>query len=331
MSERRTSCRPLWRLALLVAIGATPGCVNMGRLLAPEVSRVTLQASGRWIELNRVAVIDVQGTIASSSHTSPLAWGGTSVADVKERLDRAAADWGVRAVVLRINSPGGDVTGSDLIYQQVMAFRRETGIPVVACLMNVAASGGYYAACAADRIVACPTCVTGSVGVILRMYEAEELLRKVGVRAVSIKTGPKKDIGSFARRMTAEERDVLQGITQHLFDRFIQVIRERRPAVDEERLRTLRDGRIVTAAQALELGMVDELGYLEDAVARAKEQAGIQEADVIAYRSGYDANTNLYAATRTGPASPELATWLSEGLRAVTPGSGPDFMYLWVP
>ena len=205
-----------------------------------------------WFETNRIALVDVSGFIASETGFWTF-FGGTSVADVKQKLQLAAADSRVRAVVLRINSPGGEASASDMIYQEVLRFKEKTGKPVVAALMGTAASGGYYVALSADRIVASPTTITGSVGVIMDFVNVERLYGKIGLESEVIKSGEKKDIGSPTRPMTPEEREILQGLNRALFDQFLAVVRERRRGMDEQQLKTVSDGRIMTAQEALQL------------------------------------------------------------------------------
>ena len=263
---------------------ALAGCINVGPFPPEELERVVVEKSGHWLETNRIALVDVSGFIASESGFWTLL-GGTSVADVQQKLQLAAADSRVRAIVLRINSPGGEASASDTIYQEVLRFKETTGKPVVAALMGTAASGGYYVALSADRIVASPTTITGSVGVIMDLINMEELYGKLGLESVVIKSGEKKDIGSPTRPMTPEEREILQGLNRALFDQFLAKVRERRPAMDEQQLKTVSDGRVLSAQEALQLNLVDRVGYLRDAIQTACDLAKIESADVVLYRS----------------------------------------------
>lgn len=309
-------------LAAAVLVSASCGCVNLRSLIAGEVEEVVVRESPRWFERNRVALVDVGGFIG----TEP-SWllGGTTVADIKEKLDRAAADRRVKAVVLRIESPGGTVSASDIVYREVLRFKQQTGKPVVAALMGTAASGGYYVALAADRIVASPTTVTGSVGVVLHLLNVEGLFGKLGVKSDVIKSGGKKDIGSPMRPMTPEEREILEGVIAALFDRFVLAVRSGRPAMSEDDLAAVSDGRIVTAGRALELNMVDDIGYLDDAIAEAMALADVAHADVILYRPFPHYNANIYAATSSTEGMVE------QGLELLLRRSGPTFLYLWLP
>jgi protease-4 len=309
--------------AALLALSLAGCSVNVGAFPSDELERVVVEKSGHWLELNRIALIDVSGFIASESGFWTT-FGGTSVADVQQKLQLAAADSRVCAVVLRINSPGGEASASDVIYQEVMRFKEKTGKPVVAALMGTAASGGYYVALSADCIVASPTTVTGSVGVIMDLVNIEKLYGKLGLQSVVIKSGEKKDIGSPTRPMTPEERDLLQGLNCALFNQFLAVVRERRRAMDEPQLKTASDGRIMGAQDALQLNLVDRVGYLRDAIQLACGLAKVEHADVVLYRATPSYNSNIYA-----QASVEML--LEEGLNMLLLRRGPTFLYLWAP
>lgn len=304
------------------ALLATAGCINVAPLVGGQMQEVVVRESPRWFEPNKVAIVEVEGFIGGGGWFMP----GTSVADVRERLDRAAADASVRAIVLRVSSPGGEATASDTVFHEIMRFREETGRPVVAALRGTAASGGYYVALAADRIIAEPTAVTGSVGVSLHYVNLEGLLGKIGLKSEPIESGPLKGIGSPARPMTPEEHQILQGVINALFERFIGLVRERRPDMTEAQLKGIADGRVVTAQQALDLHMVDRIGYLDEALGEAYGLAGIEHADVTIYRHFPSYDRNIYsAATQEGDP-------LAHGLGLLLPPwSGTAFLYLWTP
>ncbi len=317
-----------WKSARACAAAALPalllaGCINVGAFPAQGLERVVVEKSGRWVETNRIALVDISGFIASESGFWTLL-GGTSVADVQQKLELAAADSRVRAIVLRINSPGGEASASDTIYQEVLRFKETSGKPVVAALMGTAASGGYYVALSADQIVASPTTITGSVGVIMDLLNMEKLYGKLGLEPVVIKSGEKKDIGSPTRPMTPEEREILQGLNRALFDQFLAKVRERRNGMDAQQLKTVSDGRVVSAQDALQLKLVDRIGYLRDAIKQACDLAKIESADVVLYRPTPSYNSNIYAQAGTG-------LLLEEGLNMLLLRRGPTFMYLWAP
>jgi len=316
------------RLFLLFVFACLPatlcGCIDLAPLVAGQMNEVVVEESPRFLEINKIALIDVDGVITAS----PSVWmprSGAAVADVREKLKRAAEDRRVVAVVLRINSPGGEVTASDMIHQDILRFKKETGRPVVAMLMGLATSGGYYIATAADVIVASPTTVTGSVGVIMQFVSVEDLFDKIGVEAEVVKSGAMKDIASPLRRMTAEERRILRGINESMFERFIAVVHESRP-VTEADLQTIRDGRILSADQAVALHLADRTGYLDDALRIARIRAGVGGADVVLYRPFPHYNANIYAS-----AFPARGGVLEHALELLLKQQGAAFLYLWEP
>jgi protease-4 len=210
---------------------------------------------------DRVAVVSIDGVI-------------TDAREVIEQLQRYRDRSGIKAVVLRINSPGGLVAPSQEIYQEVLRFRQESGKPVVASLASVAASGGYYIAAAADRIVANPGSITGSIGVLMQIPNVGGLLQKVGVKATVIKAGENKDLASVTRDLTDPERRILQGVLEDVHGQFIEAVAVGR-RMERARLEPLADGRIFSGRQALALGLVDELGDLSHAIERAGKLVGI--------------------------------------------------------
>ena len=242
------------RLAVGVILGALLFVVGVGltaALLGPR-----LPFGG-----DRVAVITVEGVIADAR-------------EVTEQLHRYRDLPSVKAVVLRVNSPGGAVAPSQEIYQEILTFRRETKKLVVASLGSVAASGGYYIAAAADRIVANPGSLTGSIGVILQIPNLGGLLQKVGIKATVIKSGENKDLASMTRDLTDSERRILQEVLDDVHGQFIDAVAAGRH-MDRTRVEPLADGRIFSGRQALGLGLVDELGDLSEAIGRAGALVGI--------------------------------------------------------
>ena len=215
---------------------------------------------------DRVGIIEIEGTMIT----------GTPVVD---EIRRFAKDDGIRAIVLRIESPGGVVAAAQEIYDELGKVRRR-GKPIVASMGGIAASGGYYIACGADSIVANPGTLTGSIGVIMRLPNAEELLKKIGLRYEVIKTGKYKDTGSMSRPMTPEERALLQEMLDDVHDQFVTVVSVERN-IDKDAVMEFADGRVMSGRQALELGLVDRLGGFRDAVLLAAELAEIDGEPVI--------------------------------------------------
>jgi len=313
------------RLARLTAVlWFLVGCSVVSIDLTPRVrplEETTLEGSGT----SKVLLIDLAGVLAEepiltleSRPQVPL------LARVREELEKAEDDKQVRAVLLRINSPGGTVTASDILYHDIMRFKEHRKIPVVASILDVGASGGYYVALAADRILAHPTTVTGSIGVLMLTVNAGGLLEKIGVSASYVKSGEFKDMGSPFRSLRPEEQALFQELIDRFYGRFVELVaRSRR--LDEARVRAFADGRVYTASQALALGLVDQIGYLDEAIATAKSAAGLTEAKVIAYHRPRQYRATIYSSAET----PAPAATLPDLARIVV--SGPRFLYLWWP
>lgn len=229
-----------------------------------------------------VAVVRIEGTIVSGREpdwaltTSDSAYSESIV----QRLERAEGDPSVKAVVLRVNSPGGGIVATDEIYTALTEMNK----PIVASMGEMAASGGYYVSCAASQIVANPATLTGSIGVISTVPNFEGLLDKIGIEMLVIKSGTMKDELSPYREPSEEEIAHWQGITDEAYEQFLGIVTEARE-LDPDEARELADGRVYTGRQALELGLIDELGNLSDAIDLAAELAGIEgEPRIIEYQ-----------------------------------------------
>jgi protease-4 len=273
--------------------------------------------------------VDVDGILGLAPVDGGLWTSENTVALAKEKLNRAAEDYWVKAVVVRVSSPGGSVTASDILYQELKEFRRKTGKKVIVWLMDVGASGGYYIAMGGDKVLAHPTCVTGSLGVIATLVNVEKLAQWAGVETTAVKSGEKKDMGSLFRKPTADEQKIFQAVIDEYYNRFVQVIVENRPNLDEKKIRALADGRIYTAAQAKEAGLVDDTCNLAGAIAAACQAADISDCRVVLYGAPVGYKDNIYA---TEAAAPKLG---ESGMRLpslpLSSGRRPVFMYLWLP
>jgi protease-4 len=274
----------------------------------------------------KILVIDVEGTISSLTGTSALAREGDLLSQVYFRLERASFDPLVRAIILRLETPGGEVTASDILYHEIVKFKEKTRRPVVGLMMSVAASGGYYIASACDTIIAHPSTITGSIGVISIFPSVESLFDKIGVRMNIIKSGRMKDEGSPFRSMTEDEKKSFQAIIDEYYQDFLDVIlKGRKNALSPEELRLIADGRVYTARQALNLKLIDDIGYFDSALKKALSMAGLGEAKVVAYTYYPKTKTNIYAAglKQTKVLETGLETWL--------PTLKSGFYYLWLP
>jgi len=227
----------------------------------------------------KVAVISIEGVILEGEGF------------VKRQIDQVRRDEDVKAVVLRVNSPGGTVSGADYLYHHLSRLRKERRLPMVVSMGSIAASGGYYVAMAvgtghSDTIFAEPTTWTGSIGVIIPHYDASQLLNQIGVEEDSVMSHPLKGMGSFTRPMTEEERKILQGLVDDSFERFKQIVRSGRSAFNQNpaALDELATGQVFTAQQAVDSGLVDRIGFIEDAIDRAIQLAGLPEDQVRVVR-----------------------------------------------
>jgi len=322
---------PSW-FAVIVATFLAAGCMPTGGIrITPVPEDRTLRervvARDPGLFLPKVAIIDIDGIITNNETGGLFSDGEHPVSLLVEKLRAAERDKAVKAVVLRINSPGGGVTASDLMYHEVNRFRTRTRKPVIAMLMDVAASGGYYLACAADEIVMTPTGVTGSIGVIMQTVDLSGTLHKLGIGMEPIKSGVHKDSGSPFRPMREEERQLFQDIINHLYERFVQVVKDGRPNVDPAKLQTIADGRVLTAEDALENGLIDRIGTVDDAIAAVKARAAIKKARVVVYHRPLGWRPTVYA--QAGPYQmPTTVNLINVSVPGLFTNDTP-FMYLW--
>lgn len=250
--ERR---RSFWRAAIVTC--------GIGLFLLLLIFGLALML-GQWEQFGgpKVALLEVDGLITDSE-------------GVIRQIRRHIENETVQAFVIRINSPGGGVAASQEIHEEIKKVRQVHEKPVVASLSTVGASGGYYIAAAADKIVANPGSITGSIGVIMQIPNLSNLLEKVGIRSVVIKSGQYKDLASATRELTREERKLLQQLIDDIHDQFIQAVMEGR-SLSRKQVETVADGRIFSGRQALALGLVDQLGNLQDAIETAAKMGGIE-------------------------------------------------------
>ena len=263
-------------VVLLVVLGSTGGVAGGAAPVVYEEEYVSGEGS------NKVAVIPVQGAIASADSSLGGAQPTVTPEGLADALAQAADDEGVRAVVLEVNSPGGGVTASDEMHQSIVDFKKNTEKPVVVSMGDTAASGGYYISTAADEIVANETTLTGSLGVIFQLNNFEELADKYGYKQVIIKSGEFKDIGNAFRQITPEEREIFQSLVDESYAEFVDVISSGR-GIPEDRVREIADGRIYSGQRAKELCLVDSFGGLDEASAEARELANAGQATVVRY------------------------------------------------
>lgn len=309
---------PLGGFALLLVAADGAGAAAAGGVLpASRWEEQTVSGSG----LDRIVIIEVSGVIGAPADAFSLQ---LSQGSLLSQIRQAARDPLVKAVVLRVESPGGGVVASSELHAALQDLRAADKRLVVS-MGSVAASGGYYIATPAEKIYANPDTFTGSLGVILSLTNYESAFEKLGLRTYVYKSGELKDIGSPTREPTPEEDAVLQSIVEDAYEGFVRVIMEGRN-LPRERVLQIADGRIYTGAQAQELGLVDELGNLDDAIEGAKALAGLEEALVVRYTESASLRS-LLISRLSAPQQPADPL----GLRAITSPQPPRLEYRWVP
>ena len=312
----------LFMVVVVALAGGRAGPVELG-LGEGEYKFHEITIAGRGEE-QKLVCIPIAGIIA----TSELMGIGPPPVDLwRAQIRKAENDQRVQGLVLVLDSPGGEITASDILYQSVRRYRERTGKPVVACMMGLAASGAYYVASAADRIVAHPTTITGSIGVLMPLYDVTGLMDKIGVKSETVKSVPLKDMASpFSRRSDEQkkrERQILEAVLDEMHQRFVKVVAEGR-ALDIETADELADGRIFTGEQALQKKLVDKVGYREDAIEMAMEMAKLRAARVVRYKRVVSVG-EFFGSIVKGPRLSldlQIAGGLSRWSRP---------MYLWVP
>ncbi len=309
------------------------GCGPAGGILIKPVpgdqrlKETVVQADPGWYS-EKVALVDVDGVLLNRRAGLFFGPAENPVSLLVEKLEKAERDRCVKAVVLRINSPGGTVQASEVIHEAVQRFRKDSAKPVIACITDVGASGAYYVACGADRIVCQPSSITGSIGVVVQTISLTGTMKLLGISAEAITSGDMKTMGSPLKTLTDKERKVFQAMVDEFYDRFVEVVAAGRRGLTKDRVRALADGRVYTGRQAMKLGLVDRLGTLKDAVAEAKKAAGLKRAKVVMYHRPMGYRANVYSAL----AAPMPA--LQINLLNLQAGEllflrRPVFLYLW--
>lgn len=314
----------LFILALLMASGCAPKVKLFASKATEPLREYVLEGEGD----GRIALIHLRGFLMDQPRQGLLSAKPSQVQELVSNLKLAEADDDVKGVVIAVDSPGGTTTASDILYHELLAFRERTGKKVVTAMFDVAASGGYYAALPSDWILAHPTTITGSVGVIFMRPKLNGLMGKIGVDVEVSKSGRDKDMGSPFRPATEEERELFQSITDTLASRFHALVRKHRN-LSPDSMAVVETARVFTADQALKLGLVDQIGYLEDAFAKARTLCDLpKNASVVAYRRDAYPNDNPYNALST--ARPEKFSLLGADTDMLLPPRA-GFYYIWLP
>ncbi|WP_428938253.1 signal peptide peptidase SppA [Fontivita pretiosa] len=328
----RVAVSPLVLLVLLLVLA---GCGTPSLLITPvsntsRLQEVDVSPAGTRRGGAKIAVIEIEGILINARRGGFLQPTENKLSLFTQQLDRARADGRVKAVVLRINSPGGTVTCSDTMYEMIRRFRAQTGKPVVASTQEVCASGAYYVACGADAIVAQPTSVVGSIGVIFNTFDFSGTMAKLGIRSEAITSGELKDMASPLKPLDPAARAVMQGMINEYHGRFVGVVTGNRRQLnsDPQRVKLATDGRVFSGQQALAMGLVDQLGSLEDAIALARQLSGARDARIVMYKRPYGYSGSIYADQSTPvPRAGVLTIELPE-IEAFLPRG---FYYLWTP
>jgi protease-4 len=335
--------RKLLLASLLATLAFLPACGNRTVRLdfVPSEERLEPQtiesADAGFFTSDKIAMITVTGLISNSRGRSLLSSGTNPVSDFRETLDAIARDASMKAVLLRINSPGGTVTASDMMYKDLLAFKKKTGKPVVCCMMDICASGGYYLSCASDYRIAYPTSITGSIGVIIETLNLNGTLKKIGITNEAVKSGPNKDMGSPFKRpadpdapLDPNDRALLQALVNQFYDGFKGIVRASPNHIQEADWPMLTDGRVFTGKDAARLGLIDQVGDLDTAIDKAKEMAHIQKAKIVVFTRTDETRGSIYAAAPVGGAQPQVNMLnLNVDLGDLLPRGQSQFLYLW--
>lgn len=319
-------------VALFTAAALLSGCVTVapfGGSGNNKLKATTVRGEGDaailWLSINGMISGRPQSQAFGLVHEPSV------LARVRSVLNKAKHNDDLVAVILRINSPGGTVAASDAIYARIMRFKKNNDVPVIASYGALAASGAYYLSMAADYIIAQPTTITGSIGVILLSFDATGLLHKLGIKNKTYRSRPNKDILSPLDSDTPQQRQIIKQVIDHLYQRFVYVVRSNRDLKQSE-LNRITDGRIFTANQALNLGLIDAIGRIPDAIRVAKQRAGVEHARIIRYYRGAQPPRNLYMQASAGAVRPAAAQInilpIDLGLDAL---GGPQLLYMWEP
>lgn len=315
-------CLGILLIALLTVAGCSLPQINLFPQAGP-LKEVVLEGEGE----DKVLVLSINGPISDKPKEGLLKSRPGMVQEFVSHLKLAEQDPKIKAILLKVNSPGGPVTASDILYHEISAYKERSGIKLVVAMMDVAASGGYYLSLPADWIMAHPTTVTGSVGVIFMRPGVSGFMDKFGFAMNISKSGDQKDMGSPFRASNEADEVIFQELTDQMANRFYSLVEKHRP-VSPEQMRQITTARIFLAPEAQKLGLVDEVGYLKDAVAKAKSLAGIAaDAKVVTFRRYESKQDHIYNLSTQAPATGEGAGVPSLSRMAGVPETG--FYYIW--
>ncbi|MEO1717284.1 MAG: signal peptide peptidase SppA [Planctomycetota bacterium] len=320
--------RPAAIACTLALAAIATACVPKSITLNFESAKGSVQQAtvlGPSNLIDSIAQIDLVGTIGATG----LGSSAIDIDDTALMLRTAASDPTIRAVILRINSPGGGVAASETLYNLVADFKQTSGKPVVISMGNVAASGGYYIAMAGDTIYAQPSTVTGSVGVIIPTINASAGLSRIGIQSTSLTSGPNKDLGSPVAPINEQHQAILQSLVDDFYDQFRTLVLEARPDISDPD--TVLDGRVFTGRQAKQVGLVDHLGGIPEAFEAAKVLAGTDRVKLVKLYRTSTAPATPYASVTTSQPQHTTESPLAWPLPAIDRHPSPGIYYLWLP
>ena len=277
--------------------------------------------------VEKILLIDIDGPISNRPKKTLVGFrSDTGMVDrIREILKKAEKDKNIKGILLRVNSPGGTVTSSDIIYHEIKSFKERFKVKVYVSVIDVAASGGYYVALAGDRIMVHPTSLVGSIGVLALKLNLESLMDKVGVEWEVVKSSKKKDFMSPFRPLTKEERVLFQETIDRYYDRFVDLVVLNRDGLDVKKVRALADGRVYNARQALNNHLVDSIGYLKDLVELAKKELDQPDLKVVTYSRPREYKSNYYSSMGSTPKINLINLDLGFDWNQISP----QFLFLW--
>ena len=308
---------------VIVLFGCSCAVIRMGSQIESLEEVVVEEGSGN----GKMLLIDIDGPISNRPKKTLVGFPSeTGMVDrIREILKKAENDKKIKGILLRINSPGGTVTSSDIIYHEIKSFKERYNVKVYVSVVDVAASGGYYIAMAGDSIMAHPTSLVGSIGVLALKINLEGLMGKVGVEWEVVKSSEKKDFMSPFRPLTKEERTLFQETIDSYYNRFVDVVVLNRSRLDARAVKILADGRVYNARQALEKYLVDSIGYLEDIVKLAKKELNQPGLKVVTYGRPREYKSNYYSSMGSVPKINLINLDMGFDWNQISP----QFLFLW--
>ncbi len=295
--------------------------------VSPQIESFEEIVVEEGIAVEKILLIDIDGPISNRPKKTLVGFrSDTGMVDrIREILKKAEKDKNIKGILLRVNSPGGTVTSSDIIYHEIKSFKERFKVKVYVSVIDVAASGGYYVALAGDSIMVHPTSLVGSIGVLALKLNLEGLMDKVGVEWEVVKSSKKKDFMSPFRPLTKEERGLFQETIDRYYDRFVDLVVLNRDWLDVKEVRALADGRVYNARQALNNHLVDSIGYLKDLVELAKKELDQPDLKVVTYSRPREYKSNYYSSIGSTPKINLINLDLGFDWNQISP----QFLFLW--